>query len=137
MLCGGNSSCNLARSPVYRAFCKAMSRHSSGDRRVGSQTGQDWDPQIRQAGAEGRHPRWPPQRGGELFLPGMASLWEREAEEVGLRAMSLADWAAGTGPTAGRGLVWEEQGAYIGHAINSPGWPRCLSQEGGLRPAWA
>lgn len=32
VLCGGNSSCSRARSPVYRAFCSAMSRHSSGER---------------------------------------------------------------------------------------------------------
>lgn len=50
VLQGGNRSCSLARSPVYSAFCRAMSRHSSGD------SGALWALQLWQVGAERKHP---------------------------------------------------------------------------------
>lgn len=138
VLCGGNSSCNLARSPVYRAFCKAMSWHSSGDRRVGSQAGRDWDPQTRQAGAEGRHPRRRPQWGGELLPPGIANLWERGSQRSGTRESATGRLVRqALGPSQAEAECGRGRGAHIGHAANSPAVLAVSPRAGGLRLEWA
>ena len=120
VLCGGNSSCSRARSPVYRAFCSAMSGHSSGGGPGRSWAAWDQAPQNWRAGAEGGHPRRRPRWGGELLLPGMATF--RQEQDPGLCCWQLGRVGSGLKPGSGPGGLgeWEGQGAHRGHAINSP-----------------